>query len=443
MYRRPPMPDRLRNFAARHARLPLVLLALVSLASLGARVGGLGDPCRSPCRSASDHLLIFDEAYYVNSARNIAELRPPPGSTYDDDPLGDDPNAEHPQLAKLVMAGSIELFGDGPFAWRLGSLLCGSLAILGLYALVRAAGGRPWLALGASTLAACDNLLLVHGRIGTLDIYAVAAMIWAAVAYLRGRPFVAGALIGVGACAKEVAPYLLAALALFEALRWLADRTDPRARLGRLAACTATAAVVFIGLLGVLDAIAPPFADATQTAVTGGPLAHLAHMISYAAGQTSPHGPTGIASYPWQWLYDYKPIDYLSINPVHPTGGLLHLHASVHFLGMMSPPIVLLALPAIALGLIGLRRRADDVALLGAAWSIGTFIPFELESLIWSRTSYIYYMAIVMPGIYVAVAALIARVPKRIRPLVWAAWAWGVAVLIAAIVMYPFAPWPS
>jgi len=436
------MPARLRSFAARHAGLPLVLLAVVSLASLGARVGGLGDPCKSPCRTADDHLLIFDEAYYVNAARNIAAIRPPAGATYDDDPLGDDPNAEHPQLAKLVMAGSIELFGDGPFAWRLGSLICGSLAILGMYALVRAAGGGPWVALGAATLAACDNLLLVHSRIGTLDVYAVAAMIWAAAAYLRGRPFAAGALIGVGACAKEVAPYLLVALALFEAVRWLADRAELRARLWRLGACTLTAAVVFVGLLAVLDAVAPPFADATRTRVTGGPLGHIGHIISYAAAQTSPHGPTGIASYPWQWIFDLKPIDYLSINPVHPPGGLFHLHASVHFLGMISPLIMLLALPAIALGLIGIRRRADDVAVLGAAWSIGTFVPFELESLIWSRTSYIYYMAIVMPGIYMAVAALIARIPSRIKPLVWSAWAWGAAVLIAAIVMYPFTPWP-
>ena len=29
------------------------------------------------------------------------------------------------------MAAAIELFGDGPFAWRIGSLIFGSLAILG------------------------------------------------------------------------------------------------------------------------------------------------------------------------------------------------------------------------------------------------------------------------------------------------------------------------
>ena len=41
----------------------------------------------------------------------------------------------------MVVAGAIELFGDGPLAWRLPSILLGSLAILGMFALVRAAGG--------------------------------------------------------------------------------------------------------------------------------------------------------------------------------------------------------------------------------------------------------------------------------------------------------------
>ena len=41
------------------------------------------------------------------------------------------------------MAGAIELFGDGPFAWRIGSLIFGTLAILGMYALVPRGRRRP------------------------------------------------------------------------------------------------------------------------------------------------------------------------------------------------------------------------------------------------------------------------------------------------------------
>ena len=417
---------------------PLVLLAVLSLLSLLARVAWIEEPCRLPCRSAPDHILVFDESYYVNAARVIAGLRPPAGANYADAPLGYDPNAEHPQLAKLVIAESIEVLGDGPLAWRLGSLVSGSLAILGLYALVRAAGGGPGLALGAGALMALDNLLLVHGRIGTLDIYVLAAMIWAAVAYVRVRPLVAGALIGVGASFKLVAPYLLVVLVLLEALRWLTDRAQAPQRLGRLGACTASAAGVFLALLTILDRVAPPYDPAAHKLVTGGPFAHLAHMVSYAAGQSSPRGPTGIASYPWQWLIDLKPITYLNINPARPAPGLHHIHPAAHFLGMISPPIMLLALPALAFALPGAAWLRNEAGVLALAWFIGTFLPFELLSLIWGRTSYLYYMVIVMPGIYIALAQLIA-VSRTSWKLV-AVWAAG--VLAAAVVMFPFTPLP-
>jgi predicted membrane-bound dolichyl-phosphate-mannose-protein mannosyltransferase len=365
-------------------------------------------------------------------------VQAPAGATYAGAPAGDDPNAEHPQLAKLVIAGSIELFGDGPFAWRLGSLIFGSLAILGMYALVRAAGGSPWVAVGASALMASDNLLLVHGRIGTLDIYVVAAMIWSAVLYLRRRPIAAGALLGVGACLKLVAPYLLLALAVFEALQWFSARTEARHRLRRLGSCGVAGGAVFLALLAVLDRIAPPYDFAAGKLVASGPFGHIAHMFSYAAAQTSPRGPHGIASYPWQWLVDIKPITYLSIDPAHPAHGLFDIHPATHFLGMISPPILLLAVPALALSAYRPDGSWDEVGLLGLAWFLGTFLPFELLSLIWSRTSYLYYMVIVMPGIYISVAQLIAR--TRVSWKLVAVWAF--AVLAAAVVMYPFTPWP-
>src|SRR5437588_1212750 len=159
------------SLATRYPWSPLALLAALCLFSTGVRLAWLGQPCRTPCRSASERVLIFDEVYYVNAARVIAGVHPPVGSPYADSPLGSDPNSEHPQLGKLVIAGSIELLGDGPLAWRLGSVLLGTVSILGMFALVRAAAGGSWLALGAAGLMAADNLLLVHSRIGTLDVY--------------------------------------------------------------------------------------------------------------------------------------------------------------------------------------------------------------------------------------------------------------------------------
>lgn len=436
------MVGSIRTLAVRHPRLPLALLAALCVLSIGARAAWLGEPCQAPCRSASDHVLVFDERYYVNAARVIAGERPPSSSPYAGSPLGDDPNAEHPQLVKLIIAGSIELFGDGPFAWRLGSLVAGTLAIIGMFALVRAAGGGRWPALTATGLMAADNLMIVHGRIATLDVYALAAMVWGAAMYLRGRPLLAGAVIGVGLCTKLVAGYVLIALVLLELLRWVQLRRGPIAQISRLTGCVAAAAGSFVALIAVFDRVAAPYDDAARKLVTGGVLGHIGHMISYAAQQTSPGGPRGIASYPWGWLVDYKTIVYLNVNPARPAPGLYDVHPAVHFLGLISPPILLVALPALGLaGWRALRRRggpAAELPLLAIAWFAGTFLPFVLLSLVWQRTSYIYYMVIVMPGLYAAVAWLMPRLLSWPR----LTWLWVGCVAAAAVIAYPFTPLP-
>ena len=431
-----------RSRARQRWATPIAALVAVSVISLAARVAFLGSPCHEPCTSATAHVLVFDEAYYVNAARVIAGINPPPGAHYTGAPAGDDPNSEHPQLAKVIVAGAIELFGDGPLAWRLPSILLGSLAILGMFALVRAAGGGPWVAVGAAALMAADNLLLVHSRIATLDIYAVTAMIWAAVLYLRGRPLLAGAVVGVGACAKEVTPYVLLALLVLELLRAHRDRSAVGPALVRVAICTAAAAAVFVGLLALLDVIAPPYDPLRHRLIGGGVFGHIRYMLDYGANQTSPRGPQGIASYPWGWLVDIKPILYLNINPQRPVPGLFNVHPQAHFLGMISPAILLVGLPGLATAAwraLGPRRSsASDVELLGLAWFAGTFVPFVLLSLIDSRTSYLYYMVIVMPGIYIAAVQLVARVRP---PPLWI-WAWIVTIAIAVVAMYPFTPVP-
>ncbi len=436
-----------------------MLLAVVSVLSLGARALLLGEPCMSPCHQASDHTLVFDEAYYVNAARVIAGIRPAPGQHYADAPLGTDPNAEHPQGVKLIMAGAIELFGDGPLAWRIGSLIFGSLAILGMFALVRSAGGGRWSALCASTLLACDNLLLVHGRIGTLDIYAVAMMIWAAAFYLRSRPLLAGLALAVGAAFKEVAPYALIALALLEIGRVVARRTlggpdawRPGPALARWGILALTSACGFIALLAIMDQIATPYADATAQLITGGPFDQLAHIVSYAAHQTSPKGPSGIASYPWAWLIDLKPITYLRINPSLPGHGLYAIHPVSKFLGMISPPILLVGMLGLLFSsyrLVSPRRMVraarmpwdSELPLFAVTWFIGTWAPFALASLIDKRSTYLFYMVIVMPGIYVGGTYLLSAL-WRLR-LAWARVVVVICALLVAagvVLMYPFIP---
>jgi dolichyl-phosphate-mannose--protein O-mannosyl transferase len=438
---------------------PLAVLLVIAILSLEARSFDLGQPCQSPCTTANEHTLIFDEAYYVNAARVIAGIHPPAGAHYDDSPLGTDPNAEHPQGAKLIMAAAIDIFGDGPFAWRIGSLIFGTLAILGMYALVRYSGGGPWSAVGAATLMAADNLMLVTGRIGILDIYMLAPMIWGVAAYMQRRPWVAAVLLALADCMKETAPYALIVLVLLEIGRvWISardvNRPDSwgwRPTVKRLAITCVGSLALWIGGLEVMGWIATPYADSQHLLITGGAFKHLFHMISYGTDLTTgPGGPTGIASYPWQWLIDLKPITYLRINPSLPGDGLDAIHPVSAFFGMISPPILALAIPALAFCVYRVVRRRTSVpgaqsfeevqlAILAVAWFIGTWGPYELQSAADQRISYLYYMIGVMPGIYLAVAYLISlgwrRNRRWLRGLIGA---WGLTVLAATVLMYPF-----
>ena len=213
--------------------------------------------------------------------------------------------------------------------------------------------------------------------------------------------------------------------------------------------------------------IAKPYADSEARLITGGPFDHLWHMITYAAHLTSPHGPQGIASYPWEWLVDLKPIVYLRINPSLPGRGLYAIHPVSAFLGMVNPAILLLATPGVLFGIyrfVSRRRLAvqvDDgpaphdgnervptatrslgdvqMAILGPAWFIGTWLPYELQSAVDSRTSYLYYMVVVMPGIYVGAVYVVSLGWRRrrwwLRVLIGL---WALSVVVGVVLMYPF-----
>jgi hypothetical protein len=122
--------------------------------------------------------------------------------------------------------------------------------------------------------------------------------------------------------------------------------------------------------------------------------------------------------------------------------GLLNVHPEVHFLGFISPPILLFGLIGLVVALVTLIRRRTNriggVAVLAVAWFAATWIPFELASLLLDRTSYLYYMLIVLPGVYLGAVYLIARVrlPRPITLL------WIASVLAATVVLYPLTPIP-
>jgi dolichyl-phosphate-mannose--protein O-mannosyl transferase len=473
----------MRRLRAKASRLladpmaPMVLLCAILILSLYARVLHLGQPCTSPCKADSSHTLIFDESYYVNAARVIDHIEPPAGVPYHGAPKGEDPNAEHPQLAKLAIAGGIKLFGDNPRGWRIGSVLFGLIGMVALFVLVQAAGGGAWLALGAVGVMALDNLLLVHGRIATLDIYAVAMMLVAASLYMRQHPLLAGVALGVGGCMKEVALYLVVVVILLEALRysragwvrWTARSqmhdaavaatptdTDGAANVatngvaslaidathaGQIGAgwrtllrFLAASAASFLGLLWLLDVLVPAYDPVRHVTYAGSPFTHLFHIYHYAQLLKMKPGEVGISSTPWQWLLDERTISYAKVAVNSLVGGhIVASRATVSFQGAINPFIIFMAIPALFAAVAAAWRSADGLATLGACWCLGTFLPFALGSLVTGRISYIYYMVIVMPGVYIVAARLFS--PSRMPAA--ATVGWGIALVYGFLNLYP------
>jgi 4-amino-4-deoxy-L-arabinose transferase-like glycosyltransferase len=428
----------------------LVVLGLILVIAFVGRMWDISVPCTKPCSSPDSHTLIFDEAYYVNAARIIDGITPGPNQTYRTAPLHSDPNAEHPQLAKLIIAGGIKLFGDNPWGWRTGSLLFGMIALLGVFWLVRAAGGSRWLAVGATAVMAADNLALVHGRIATLDVYVLAMMLLAGAAYLKRRRWLAGLLLGIGACMKLVGLFLLVTFVLIELFRLWESRTwswrSPvvRGSALRLVITGVTTCVVLLLGVWIMDVLVSAYDPNTGHYYRGNPFAHIRHMISFASSLHSTPGSTGADSSPLQWLFDQKPIDYAreAANGVA-NGTNVTERVIIFFRGEVNPFIIFMALPFlfVAAGTIWQRRRAlaaadhesveDEVPLVGLAWFLGTYVPFVVQSDIFHRITYLFYILIALPGLYLSGSSFFARYRRA------AVIGWAVALILGYLHQYP------
>jgi Gpi18-like mannosyltransferase/predicted membrane-bound dolichyl-phosphate-mannose-protein mannosyltransferase len=151
----PPPPDTYDRFAWLAIDTILIVVLLAIAAAL--RFWNLNHPAE----------LVFDEVHFVGQARHYLH-----GETFLD---------PHPPLAKLIIALGIKLFGDVPWAWRLGVATMGTILSGVTYLL----GRRMFRSRLAAALAAIfilsDGFFLVDSRIAVIDIV---YLTFAAISYL-------------------------------------------------------------------------------------------------------------------------------------------------------------------------------------------------------------------------------------------------------------------
>jgi predicted membrane-bound dolichyl-phosphate-mannose-protein mannosyltransferase len=377
--------------------------------------------------------LIFDEAYYVNAARVIAGREVPAGMPYAGSEPGLDPNTPHPPLAKVLIAGSIAVLGDGGIGWRLPSVVAGMVGLIALYGIVRRSGGSAWLGILAVSLFALDNLAFVHARIGTLDMLALAPILVGAWFALSGRTALAGAACAFGTLAKLTGVFGLAAILVIQAIGLATTfRRERRLQLSDfrpMFVMVAVYAAATIGGLWVLDLRFSNYSD---------PISHLEHMVAYGASlQTT--APTGIASYPWQWLVNDVEINYLRIAvDTSADGSIVASEATVDFRGAMNP-VLIGAAPLAFLLAAGLAvRTRNRVALWCLVWAATNYLPYYILVLVGQRITYLYYFLPTVPALAVAVTLLLTNVnlPRLAQAVFLVAVGW------AYLAYFPFRELP-
>jgi dolichyl-phosphate-mannose--protein O-mannosyl transferase len=374
--------------------------------------------------------LIGDECWYVQAARVIDGLPLPNLKNLPSHPLsGIDPNSEHPPLVKLIMAAFMKLPIQKEIAWRIPSVILGTLGIWLLYLIVQRLGASRRTAFFAAFLFAFDNTVFIHGRIGMLDIYLVTFILLGTWLYFSAYAELAGLAFGLASLCKINGLLGLFSVLLFDAAvmvrsqwrGWRHPWTALRPTWAQLRpGVTATVFCVafFLTMLGALDNYWTEYK---------GPFEHLLHMVTYHSGLTHHGASTGAESVPFQWWLNEGSMSYFTWN--WSEGGKTN---NILFRSAMNE-YVLWATP-FALFYAGQRAWTDSskLATFAVVSFFGNFGPPFLAWLILSRTSYIYYMLPSIPAFVCAIAVAAEQVPRSLR------WAFAAAVLYAFFFSFPF-----
>lgn len=350
---------------------PLLLALLIGLAAQLLFSIGLTRPS----------ILNFDEVHYVTAARVLLELSHPA-------------NPEHPLLGKSLIALGMLIFGDNPLGWRALSTLAGSATVVGVYSFTRHLTGATRPALFAALFAMLNQMVFVQARIGMLDVFMGAFLVWGAAWFLKAMDarrhawplwLGSGALMGAAVAVKWAAvPWVAFALAAFAILKH-------RGRFPALPWLSASLAFGLVSLAVYFASFAPAFFY-TQNPLTLSSL--IPFQLEMWSLQTQVLAAHTYQSSWWSWPLMLRPMWYF----YEPDQGAVR---GVLLIG--NPAILWGGLVAVlACWWAGLRQRAGAPLTAAILWTfslgIWAIIPKSLGFF------YYYYVSAIILCVVLAVA---------------------------------------
>jgi dolichyl-phosphate-mannose-protein mannosyltransferase len=349
---------------------PLLLALLIGIAAQLLFTIGLSRPS----------IQTFDEVHYVTAARTMLELA--------------QANPEHPLLGKSLIALGMLIFGDNPVGWRALSTLAGTATIVGVYAFTQALTRATRPALFAALFAMLNQMIFVQARIGMLDGFMGAFLVWGAVLsvwamHAQRHAWLcwigSGALLGAAVAVKWAAvPWVAFALAAFALLKW-------RGGFARLPWLLASLGFGLVAIAVYFASFAPAFFY-TQSPMTWARL--LPFQLEMWALQTQVLPAHNYQSSWWSWPLMLRPIWYFYEPDQGAVRGVL----------LIGNPAILWGglLAVLACSWAGLRHRAGVPLTAAILWTfslaIWAIIPKSLGFF------YYYYVSAIILCVALAVA---------------------------------------
>lgn len=154
------------------------------------------------------HAYVFDEVYYVFTAKEYTKNNKDAWVYWTKSADNKAYAWVNPPLPQEIIAGSIKVFGDKSWAWRLPGVILGTLSIYLVFLIAEKLFNKR-VGLIAGFLFAFDGLNFVQSRTAMLDIYLVAFILISLFFNLKRKYFLAALFLGLAFASKWTAIYLL------------------------------------------------------------------------------------------------------------------------------------------------------------------------------------------------------------------------------------------
>lgn len=389
-------------------------------------------------RLTTPDTYVFDELYYAYTAGRYVAGDP---GAYDTSVLPrDDPAIEwtHPPLAKLIIAGGILVFGDGPLGWRIASALFGAAGAVVTFFLARQLTGSRTVAAVAAGLLLLDGLYFVEARTGMSNLFLLVFTNGALLALARalmappamvGRPLLAtGVLLGLALATKWSAVALAGLIGLVVGWRAFRLWRQSRDAEGDAAAAARTGLRALL-IWGPIALVAVPLAVYLASYVhyflTGHGWTDLLElhrtMLAYHRGVGAPHPDS---SPWWEWPLAAAPVWYFAAE---------RRRDGVFVFANGNPLLYWPMVVAVAWVVIDWWGRRPAALAVLAIGFFGQWLPWALAP----RGTFVYHFLPAVPLGCTALAVIAVAAWRRGGWRRGAAVAYGLAVVATFAWFYP------